>query len=54
MSEERNDIYSLEDLILRLEKIRDDFHGNINFPKAFYSLALEIKSIKERLDKKEK
>lgn len=46
----KEDCYDLDDLIKRLEKIRDMQDGGyINFPKAFYTLALEIKSLHEKI-----
>lgn len=41
-----NDEYSLDELIKKLEYIRDNSEGFLNYPKAFYILALEIKKLK--------
>lgn len=46
------DLYILEELIDNLRQIEKNGEGVLNFPKAFLSLALEIKSIKEKLDEK--
>lgn len=47
-NEENNGLYTLEDLIRVLEKIREHGSGDLNFPKAIYCLALEIQKIKEK------
>lgn len=47
---EDKEIYSLDKLISLLEQIRKDGEGILNFPSAFYCLALEIKTLKERDD----
>ena len=43
------DIYDLDELIERLEEIREKGDGNLNFPKAIYCLAKEIQEIKTNL-----
>lgn len=43
---ETTDKYSLDELIERLENIRDGKEEFLNSPKAFYTLALEIKKLK--------
>jgi hypothetical protein len=43
------DIYDLDELIERLEEIRDGFSSKLNHPKAFLSLATEIKKIKQQI-----
>lgn len=40
-----DDIYELKELIEKLEKIREYKTGNLNYPKAFYTLAKEIEKI---------
>lgn len=37
--------YELDDLIDRLESIRDGHSEALNFPRAFYTLALHIKRL---------
>lgn len=39
------DIYSLDELIKRLEDIREGKDPGLNFPKAFLTLAKEIQKI---------
>jgi hypothetical protein len=43
-----DDFYSLDDLIECLEDIKEKGHGELNFPKAFYCLALEIRKLKQQ------
>jgi hypothetical protein len=43
------DIYELDELIDKLEQIQLNSSGNLNFPKALYTLCMEIKKIKEKL-----
>lgn len=43
------DIYDLDELIERLKEIRDGFSSKLNHPKAFLSLAKEIKKIKQQI-----
>jgi hypothetical protein len=38
--------YELDELITRLEKIAHEKEGDLNFPKALYTLALEIQKLK--------
>lgn len=44
------DLYELDDLIKRLEDIKYKKEGHLNYPKAFLTLALEIKNLKESDD----
>jgi hypothetical protein len=48
-----DDIYTIQELIDVLEKIKQDGDGSINFCKAFYVLALEIKALKEKENERE-
>ena len=41
------DIYTLQELIKSLEKIKEQGSGTINFPKALYCIALEIDKLKK-------
>ena len=41
-----SDIYKFDDLLNRLEKIRKNGGGALNYPNAFYCLALEIAKLK--------
>ncbi len=50
MTEEENDLYSLEKLIKVLETIKENGSGHINYPKSIYCLALEIRTLKETLN----
>lgn len=47
------DKYNLEYLIELLEEIKKNGEGNFNFPKAIYTLALEIKRLKDWADDKD-
>ncbi len=42
--------YDLDYLITKLENIRDGQGSNLNFPRAYYTLALEIKALKETVE----
>ena len=44
------DLYTLDEIIEVLETVRKDGDGYFNIPKAFYCFALEIKSLKEKLN----
>jgi len=39
--------YNLDELIMNMEKVWSCNNGQLNIPRAFYTLALEIKDIKE-------
>lgn len=41
-----DDLYTLEELIERLENIKHGIDDRLNFPKAFLTLAKEIEKIK--------
>ena len=41
-----DDIYTLDELIKTLELIKENGEGELNFAKAYYCLALEIKKLK--------
>jgi len=43
-----NNLYSLDELIEVLEEIKKNGDGNLNFPKAFYCIAMELKELKRR------
>jgi hypothetical protein len=45
--------YDLDNLIDMLNVIRIEGHGEINTPKVYLTLALEIKKLKEQLKKHE-
>ncbi len=47
-----NDLYTLDQLIKILEKMRDEGEGDINFAKALYTLSLEIRDINRWIDLK--
>lgn len=50
MNENSNDTYkSLQELILILEKIRDEGEGFINIPKSIYFLCLELEDLKKKM-----
>lgn len=44
------DLYLLDELIENLRLIEKNGKGVLNFPKAFLSLALEIKDLKEKVN----
>ena len=44
--------YTLDELLARLEGIREGNYDTLNFPKAFYTLVLVIKDLSRRLDLK--
>ena len=48
---EEPDFYELDDLIEKLEAIKEGKLTSMNIPRYFYSLALEIKSIKSHMEK---
>ena len=45
------DRYSLEELIQTLSEIKRGERSSLNFPKALYSLAMEIQKINDKLHK---
>ena len=47
--EEKNDLYTIQELLEALESIKENGHGDLNFSKAFYCLAKEIQKIKRWL-----
>jgi hypothetical protein len=47
--EKEYDEYTIGTLIEALESIKENGQGDLNFPKAFYCLAKEIKKIKDYL-----
>ena len=47
MDEKINSEFSLEELIEKLEIIKEEGNGPLNFPKSFYCLAKEIEELKK-------
>lgn len=45
-----HEVFSLEELIRKLEDIRDGFGTGLNLAKAVYTLSCEIRAIKNSLD----
>lgn len=44
-----DDIYQLDELIGKLEDIHSGIDSALNIPKAIYSLAIEIRKIKQQI-----
>lgn len=42
--------YLLEEIIKKCENIRDGVNEGMNYPRAIYTLALEIKYLKDNLE----
>ena len=53
MDDDSKELYTLEQLIAKLERLRDGEIEPINFAKAIYTLANEIKFLRSRRLRKE-
>lgn len=48
MISNEKDVYELEELIEKLEKIKKGENEPINFPKSFYTLSCELQDLKDK------
>lgn len=53
-TDKKDDIYTLDELILKLVGIRDGLECRLNFPKAYLTLCLEIQSLNLKMQQIEK